>query len=174
MNYFEVFGLKPTYAIDLDALETQYHHLQKKWHPDLFPAGVMAQKAEDKFQEITTAFLTLHCNIARAEYLLRLFGYTHEQQQPSSEVLDEQFELREKLELAILNKDPVTIQDLFAQSEEAISRYVNILRGLFANFTNEVEYIQEYISILQYWHKFQKELIHAQMKLDEEEDQCHH
>ena len=38
LNPFEIFGLKPQFRIDKQKLDEKYFEIQKKVHPDRFPA----------------------------------------------------------------------------------------------------------------------------------------
>jgi molecular chaperone HscB len=75
-DYFHVFGLKPGFQIDLEALETEFHRLSRKVHPDRF---ARAQDNEREWSLADTALLndayrTLKDPLHRTEYLLKLEG----------------------------------------------------------------------------------------------------
>jgi molecular chaperone HscB len=75
-DYFSVFGLKPRLNLDLTALETEFHRLSRKLHPDRF---VRATENEKQWSLADTALLndayrTLKDPLHRTEYLLRLEG----------------------------------------------------------------------------------------------------
>ena len=75
-DYFSVFGLEPHLQIDLPALETEFHRLSRKLHPDRF---ARAQENEKEWSLADTALLndayrTLKDPLRRTEYLLKLLG----------------------------------------------------------------------------------------------------
>ncbi len=75
-DYFSVFGLEPHLQIDLAALETEFHRLSRKLHPDRF---ARAQENEKEWSLADTALLndayrTLKDPLRRTEYLLKLEG----------------------------------------------------------------------------------------------------
>jgi molecular chaperone HscB len=75
-NYFAVFGLAPQLNLDLAALETEFHRLSRRLHPDRF---ARASENEKEWSLADTALLndayrTLKDPIRRTEYLLKLSG----------------------------------------------------------------------------------------------------
>jgi molecular chaperone HscB len=75
-NYFSVFGLEPKLNLDLSKLETEFHRLSRKLHPDRFACSTENEK---KWSLADTALLndayrTLKDPLHRTEYLLKLKG----------------------------------------------------------------------------------------------------
>jgi molecular chaperone HscB len=75
-DYFSVFGIEPRLDLDLNALESEFHRLSRKLHPDRF---ARAGKNEKQWSLADTALLndayrTLKDPITRTEYLLKLHG----------------------------------------------------------------------------------------------------
>jgi curved DNA-binding protein CbpA len=75
-DYFSVFGLKPKLNLDLQALETEFHRLSRRLHPDRF---ARAEENEKQWSLADTALLndayrTLKDPLRRTEYLLKLLG----------------------------------------------------------------------------------------------------
>ena len=75
-SYFSVLGLKPHLNLDLAALETEFHRLSRRLHPDRF---ARASEHEKEWSLADTALLndayrTLKDPIRRTEYLLKLHG----------------------------------------------------------------------------------------------------
>ena len=71
-NYFALFGLSPTFNIDLSKLERNYRKLQSASHPDRFVSSTTAEKLRS-MQAATTAneaYITLKTPALRAAYLL--------------------------------------------------------------------------------------------------------
>ena len=104
-NHFELFGLTPAYALDLDHLDRAYRDIQSKVHPDRFvQAGDAERRASMQMTtRVNEAYRTLKSPVRRAKYLLELNGVdvgfeTNTAMPP--EFLMQQMELREKLEEA--------------------------------------------------------------------------
>ena len=116
-NHFELFGLIPAYALDLDHLDRAYRDIQANVHPDRFAhAGDAERRASMQMTtQVNEAYRVLKSPVQRASYLLELKGVdtgfeTNTAMPP--EFLVEQMELRERLEeardaatLALLQKD---------------------------------------------------------------------
>jgi molecular chaperone HscB len=128
-NYFEVFGLAPQTAVDVPALEREFHRLSRKLHPDRF---ARASAEEQQWSLAGTALLndayrTLRDQISRIEYLLKLSGLEIGEEnsgkgalrQPPADLLEEVFELNMQLEEMRMNQkmgedDPSLQADLIA------------------------------------------------------------
>ena len=116
-DFFSVFGLEPRLNLDLPALETEFHRLSRKVHPDRF---ARAGENEREWSLADTALLndayrTLKEPIHRTEYLLKLegaeIGEEHAGKEPGNarkgqkdpsrvpaDLLEEVFELNMQLE----------------------------------------------------------------------------
>jgi molecular chaperone HscB len=75
-DYFSVFGLKPRLNLDLAALETEFHRLSRKLHPDRFARATENEKQWSLADTalLNDAYRTLKEPLHRTEYLLRLEG----------------------------------------------------------------------------------------------------
>jgi molecular chaperone HscB len=116
-NHFELFGLAPAYALDLEHLDRVYRDIQSRVHPDRFAhAGDAERRASmQTTTQVNEAYRTLKSPVRRASYLLGLNGIdtgfeTNTAMPP--EFLMDQMELREKLEetrdadaLGLIEKD---------------------------------------------------------------------
>jgi molecular chaperone HscB len=109
-DFYSVFGLDPKLNLDLAALETEFHRLSRKLHPDRF---ARAQENEKEWSLADTALLndayrTLKDPIHRTEYLLKLHGAEigeehsgKDRKDPSrvpADLLEEVFDLNMQLE----------------------------------------------------------------------------
>jgi molecular chaperone HscB len=75
-DFFSVFGLEPKLNIDLAGLETEFHRLSRKLHPDRFARGLENEKDWSLAGTalLNDAYRTLKDPIHRTEYLLKLHG----------------------------------------------------------------------------------------------------
>jgi molecular chaperone HscB len=109
-DFFQVFGLERRFQIDLPALETEFHRLSRRVHPDRF---ARAGENERQWSLADTALLndayrTLKDPLFRTEYLLKLEGAElgeefsgKDRKDPSrvpADLLEEVFELNMQLE----------------------------------------------------------------------------
>jgi molecular chaperone HscB len=145
-DYFEVFSLPRGFQIDLPALETEFHRLSRKVHPDRF---ARATENERQFSLADTALLNdayriLKDPLSRTEYLLKLegaeIGEEHagkdrsNQADPSrvpADLLEEVFELNMQLEEMRMSRkmgedDPALQADL----EQAKNKFETLLAAV--------------------------------------------
>ncbi|MGE5161980.1 MAG: Fe-S protein assembly co-chaperone HscB [Betaproteobacteria bacterium] len=75
-DHFELFGLPPRFAIDLDALERAYREVQARVHPDRFASGTAAERrvAMQWATRANEAYTTLRSPQKRAAYLVERAG----------------------------------------------------------------------------------------------------
>ena len=104
-NHFELFGLSPAYALDLEHLDRAYRDIQARVHPDRFAhAGDAERRASMQMTtQVNGAYRVLKSPVQRASYLLQLNGVDtgfETSTAMSPEFLMEQMELREKLAAA--------------------------------------------------------------------------
>ena len=104
-NYFELFGLAPRFAIDVEALERTYRELQSRVHPDRYAhlADTEKRLSMQWATRVNEAFQTLRKPLPRARYLLELRGHdvAHESNTAMSPAfLMDQMEWREAVEEA--------------------------------------------------------------------------
>ena len=103
MDYFTLFGLTPSYAVDLQQLATRYQELQRQFHPDKYASRSQAEQllAVNQSATINQAWQTLRHPLLRAEYMLLLNGFDLANEQHTvrdTAFLMEQLELREELD----------------------------------------------------------------------------
>ena len=121
-NYFELFGLKQQFAIDLNMLETNFRKIQFASHPDRFVTCTSAEKLAS-MQTATLAneaYLTLKSPALRAAYLLGLQGINATAETNTKmphDFLMQQMELREALDDAKHAKDLNALENLLAEMQ---------------------------------------------------------
>ncbi len=108
-DHFARFGLAPRYAIDRDALESEYLRRAAQTHPDRFvgrPSGEQ-RAAMEAAAAINEGYRILRDPVQRAEYLCKLAGIDLDSSDPrggaphmSQAFLVEMIERREKVESA--------------------------------------------------------------------------
>ena len=132
-SHFELFGLSPSYALDLGQLERAYREILSSVHPDRFAqAGDAERRASMQMATgVNEAYRTLRDPVHRAKYLLAMNGVDLGLESNTAmprEFLMEQMELRERLEgardaeaLGLLERELVALKDgVRAQIAECI------------------------------------------------------
>ena len=122
-NHFELFGLAPAYALDLEQLDSAYREIQNTVHPDRFAhAGDAERRASmEMATRVNEAYRALRDPVHRAQYLLGMNGVDAALESNTAmprEFLMEQMELRERLEAA-RDADALGLleKELFGQKE---------------------------------------------------------
>lgn len=135
-DYFAFFGLPEKLSLDSAQLETEFHKLSWKLHPDNFVRSSDFERdlSLNRSSELNDAYRTLREPISRVEYLLLRRGLRKEgttKQQAPPELLEEAFELNESLDelrearaegadLAALREPLDAAQKNFQQKLEAV------------------------------------------------------
>lgn len=111
-DYFALFGLAPTFALDQEALTLRYRDLQRAVHPDRFAGAGDRERREavQRASHVNEAYRVLRLPLARARYLLELKGVAFDETDTAMDpaFLMEQMELREALAEVRDAADPFT------------------------------------------------------------------
>lgn len=77
IDHFTRLGIKPSFDLDIEALERQYFGFQRRLHPDRFAARSGKEKALSQQQAtaLNEAYETLRDPLKRAAYVLNLMGH---------------------------------------------------------------------------------------------------
>jgi molecular chaperone HscB len=116
-NHFELFGLRPAYALDAVMLERSYREIQSSIHPDRHAQSGDAQRRASMqwTTRVNEAYRTLRSPVQRARYLIEMNGvdlqFETDTRMPV-DFLQRQLELREALEAAAA---PDALDRLLAQ-----------------------------------------------------------
>lgn len=141
-THFDMFGLPPSYDVDVPSLEKQFRDLSLQLHPDRF-AQAEARERRLSLEQTTAlneAYKTLKDPIRRAFYLLKLNGVDLDREDAGAqkdmplEFLEEVMELREALDGAMEAKDLTRAQamavDVAARQKQALAEATEQLRSL--------------------------------------------
>jgi molecular chaperone HscB len=122
-SYFELFGLQPAFALDVEALDRAYREIQSRVHPDRFAhAGDAERRASLQWTtRVNEAYQALKNPVQRASHILSLHGvdvaFETNTAMPQ-EFLMQQMELREALEEAIGAKSHEQLAKIRANLEQ--------------------------------------------------------
>lgn len=137
VNHFQRLGLRPTFKIGPNDLETAYLAWSRELHPDYF----QLRPAQDQHLSLTLsaalndAYQTLRDPFRRAEYLLHLAGgpTASQQRDMPPDFLEEVLELRMEIEEARESGgDPSAIEALRNRLESQRSAAMDAVERVFA------------------------------------------
>jgi molecular chaperone HscB len=168
-NYFEIFGLQPSYEIDRTTLAERYRQLQREIHPDRFVAKSEREQllAAQYAAQVNEANSTLRDPVKRAAYLLQLAGVEIQPEQTTAdgEFLMQQMLLRERLEDVRTAAGPM--QELAELSGEADQLFAAEQR-CFADFytARDLKRAENSLLKLQFLAKLQRQVEDLEEDLD--------
>ncbi|MGZ8256700.1 MAG: Fe-S protein assembly co-chaperone HscB [Gallionella sp.] len=121
-NFFQLFGLAPSFALDASALEQRYHGLQLQVHPD--QAAHLADSAQrvalQQATFVNEAYQTLRSPLRRARYLLQLNNVDTQEETNTAMPLDflmAQMDWREAVIDAQQQRDVAALDELATQMQ---------------------------------------------------------
>jgi molecular chaperone HscB len=154
-NHFELFGLTPAYALDVEHLDRAYRDIQSKIHPDRYAnAGDAERRASMQMTtQVNEAYRTLKSPLRRAGYLLEMNGVdtgfeTNTAMPP--EFLMEQMELRETLEdardVATLDLLQKRLAEEKREIEKRIAELIDVRHDYNAasNFVRKLMFLEKF------------------------------
>jgi molecular chaperone HscB len=128
-DFFELFGLARSYALEAGRLEQAYRDIQARVHPDRFAhAGDAERRASLQMSTtVNDAYRTLKSPVLRAKYLLELKGvdvaFETDTAMPP-EFLMRQMEFRERLEEAKNPADLDVLASDLRKEKQAIEMHI--------------------------------------------------
>ncbi len=122
-DHFDLFGLTPSFAVDLDALEAAYKRVQAQVHPDRFATGSAAERrvAMQWATRANEAYRVLRDPGKRAAYLCECHGVAIEAESNTSmppAFLMQQMAWREALDDDV-HAGGCGVDELIAEVEQA-------------------------------------------------------
>lgn len=158
-DYFTLLGLAPGFAIDTQALESAYHVVQRRVHPDKFAGNTgPEQRQAAQWAALTNeAYRTLKQPVQRARYLAQLHGIDFNHCTLPQEFLFTQLNLREAVQNARTDRNTGALIDLKNSLK-------NDAAELHARLANQLDDEQNYaraaqtVLVLQFFDKLLAEL----------------
>ena len=129
MNYFELFDIPVSIAVDNSKLAKKYFELQKKYHPDFYTQADVTEQEDvlQKSSEINKAFKILKNKQLTIKYVLGLKGLLQEEEkyQLPPDFLMDVMELNETLSDDSASAIHDFEKEIYAGVETIISGYDN-------------------------------------------------
>lgn len=169
-NYFELFDIPVSFAVDLDDLGIRYRQLQQRVHPDKFVTSSAKERrlSMQHAARVNDAYQALKSPLARAQYLLELNEFSvNINGVMDNAFLLEQMELRETLEGIADSENPSAALNAFIEKIDCLEKnIIDILAGQFENISKDVLVkINETIKKLQFITKLKEEAVELEYEL---------
>ncbi|MDX2458154.1 MAG: Fe-S protein assembly co-chaperone HscB [Gammaproteobacteria bacterium] len=177
-THFKLFGLPPSFDVDMVQLDSRYRELQRAVHPDRFAsAGDQERRISMQLAtQINEGYQVLKDPLRRGRYLLELGGYRFADGQHTNndvEFLMEQMELRESL------GEVREADDTFAALGKIMDRIAGDSERLQAVLHKQFaagdpygygcsDCIAETLTRMQFFHKLQEEAMELEVTLEDE------
>ncbi|GAA5994947.1 hypothetical protein JCM11641_006986 [Rhodosporidiobolus odoratus] len=165
-TFFELFGLRPAYDLDIKALKRVFLQLQQKVHPDMFSGkGDVENWAKAWSGRVNDAYKALVNERERGEYLLSLHDVTIGEGDPVTdpELLMNIMETREALEQASTEEEVAEIRRSNADAtKEAVSALSSALSATppdletARNLVIELKYFDNIDTVCKEWQPGQR------------------
>lgn len=170
-NYFNLLDLPVAFDVDLQLLTEHYRLLQKAVHPDKFANSSDQERlvAVQKASLVNEAYEVLKSPISRARYLLSLHGMVPNDNDTISDpsFLMQQMEIRESLEAASAQEDPLTAtEDVMDDIENMFKGILDEIATLFRLNYPELEKISHLVLQLHFFGRLRNEAETQLAKLD--------
>ena len=163
-NYFQAFGIEPSYQINLRELKKAYRDKQQQSHPDRFAhqdASVQRQAVQATALN-NEMFQTLSSAVKRGHYLLGLNGVDFDIESytvTDTEMLINQLNYREQLNDFKQQKNFSSLMNLLDAVTEKQRKIETQLASLFGeNTTGNAEQIKASLCELQFFNKLASEI----------------
>ncbi|MCH9705079.1 MAG: Fe-S protein assembly co-chaperone HscB [Proteobacteria bacterium] len=155
-DYFLLFGLERTMAIELAELTQRYHRLQSEFHPDRFAGATSLQRqaALQHASRINDAYATLKKPLSRAAYLVSLYGvdvHTETDTAMPVDFLMQQLEWREALEEADDDTTRAALRSEISRARDSVVGAATAALAKFVAAGSEGQESQEVYDLLRRW-----------------------
>ena len=168
--HFALFGLQPSFAIDLERLASRYRELAREVHPDRFSDASDADKRQalEKSAALNEAYQTLRNAPARARYLLNLQGseVPLEVTVQDPEFLFQQIEWREELE-ELQDSANMSALSAFKRKLKTAQQALNDEFGTCWNLAQKREHAERLMRRMQFLDKLNYEVRQLEERLDD-------
>ncbi|MGA0993373.1 MAG: Fe-S protein assembly co-chaperone HscB [Burkholderiaceae bacterium] len=171
-NYFELFGVTPSFRLEPRLLEDSWKRLQAVVHPDKLASqglGSSRRLAVEMSTRVNEAYQTLSSPLQRALYLMELSGFKLDPELSSKvplAFLEQQMEWREQIDEAKSQGSDAYVQAaraLHVQLEQQVSQVHEELASLFKVFPvpeSAADLVKQTIQSLMFLERFEQSLPH--------------
>jgi len=164
-NHFELFGLTPSFQMDITRLEQAYRDIQSQVHPDKFAHLSDAERrlSMQWATQANEAYQILRRPTERARYLLKLRGVDTQEETNtamSPAFLMQQMEWREAIGEARASKDTIALEELDAHLRKQVAAQ-QLLLTRFLDEEQNNQKAAEVVRELKFIEKLRDEVHHA-------------
>lgn len=142
MNYFELFGIAPSFNIDIATVKKKFYELSRANHPDFFGGGTVAEQnwSIEQTATINQAYKTLLNKDLLIKYILGLKGLIQEEEKYPlpPDFLLEVMDLNEQV-MELDKSDIVAVAALLATAQNLEIEIYETIEPIMANYAENSE-----------------------------------
>lgn len=156
MNYFELYGIAPSFTIDAAAVRKKFYELSRTHHPDFNGGGTATEQQEvlEKSAMINEAYKTLLNKDLLIKYILTSKGLLQEEEKYNlpPDFLMEVMDLNEQV--MELDKDDTTaVASLMATAKNLETELYEAIEPVMDNYSESTSTEKELLQVKDYYFK---------------------
>lgn len=156
MNYFELYGIKPSFDVDYAVVKQKFYELSRTYHPDFFGNGTEDEKAEalEKSAMVNEAYKTLMDRAALTKYILTMEGVLEEEEayQLPPDFLMEVMDLNEQA-MELDRGNPAAVNALLSTINHTQFELYEGIKPVMAHYESGTATEKELLQIKDYYYK---------------------
>lgn len=156
MNYFEIYGIEPSFTIDAAAVRKKFYELSRAYHPDFNGGGTATEQQEvlEKSAMINEAYKTLLNKDLLIKYILTSKGLLQEEEKYNlpPDFLMEVMDLNEQV-MELDKTDTTAVASLMATAKNLETELYEAIEPVMDNYSESTDTEKELLQVKDYYFK---------------------
>lgn len=156
MNYFELYGISPSFNIDAAAVRKKFYELSRAYHPDFNGGGTATEQQEvlEKSAMINEAYKTLLNKDLLIKYILTSKGLLQEEEKYNlpPDFLMEVMDLNEQV-MELDKTDTTAVASLMATAKNLETELYEAIEPVMDNYSESTDTEKELLQVKDYYFK---------------------
>jgi molecular chaperone HscB len=156
MNYFELYGIAPSFNIDAAAVRKKFYELSRAHHPDFNGGGTASEQQEvlEKSAMINEAYKTLLNKDLLIKYILTSKGLLQEEEKYNlpPDFLMEVMDLNEQV-MELDKTDTTAVASLMATAKNLETELYEAIEPVMAHYSESTDTEKELLQVKDYYFK---------------------
>ena len=156
MNYFELYGIAPSFNIDTAAVRKKFYELSRNHHPDFNGGGTATEQQEvlEKSAMINEAYKTLLNKDLLIKYILTSKGLLQEEEKYNlpPDFLMEVMDLNEQV-MELDKTDTTAVASLMATAKNLEKDLYEAIEPVMDNYSESTSTEKELLQVKDYYFK---------------------
>ena len=156
MNYFELFGIEPSFNIDTATIKKKFYELSRANHPDFFGGGTIAEQnlSIEQSATINQAYKTLLNKDQLIKYMLTQKGLLQEEEKYNlpPDFLMEVMDLNEQV-MELDKADTAAVAAIKTAANNLQNEIYEAIEPVITNYTEGTTTEKELLQVKDYYFK---------------------